>query len=128
MPCLEKVSFVPAHFAKHTPFYALWIYFSLFFYLDPQSEPKLFTNIFLSFKKIKRKNNWCSGLCPVLLLVRSVIWWGLDLIAEMTALNVNCLLSLWSSVWLLGLYQYVFVRWKKKDFFRGLSFVVWRLS
>jgi len=35
----------------------------------------------------------------------SDIWWGLDLITEMTAHNVNCLLSPWSSFLLLGLYQ-----------------------
>ena len=29
----------------------------LFCYLDPKSEPKLFTNMFLSFKKTRRKNS-----------------------------------------------------------------------
>ena len=72
MPCLEKVGLVQAHFSKYTPFYALWTYSSLFCYLDPKSEPKLFTNMFLSFKKTRRKNSWCSSLCQVLLLVRFV--------------------------------------------------------
>ena len=72
MPCLENVGLVQAHFAKYTPFYAMWTYFSLFWYLDRKSEPKLFTNMFLSFKKTRRKNSWCSSLCQLLLLVRSV--------------------------------------------------------
>ena len=35
MPCLETMGLVQAHFAKYTPFYAMWTYSSLFFYLDP---------------------------------------------------------------------------------------------
>ena len=32
MSCLEKVGLVQAHFTKYTPFYAMWTYFSQFFY------------------------------------------------------------------------------------------------
>jgi len=106
MPCLEKVGLVQAHFTKYTPFYAKWTYSSLFCYLDPKSVPNLFSNMFLSFKKTSRKNICCFGLCPVLLLLRSVwYWWGFYLIFEMTAQSVNSFLSHWSSSWLLGLYH-----------------------
>ena len=32
-----------AKFDKYTPCYVMWTYSSLFFYMDPQSEPNLFT-------------------------------------------------------------------------------------
>ena len=106
MLCLEKVDLAQTHFAKYIPFYAMWTYSSLFFCLNPQSEPNLFTNMFLSFKKTRRKNIWCSGLCQFFFCWGSSdIWWGLVLIAEMTAHSINCFLSHWSSAWLLELYQ-----------------------
>ena len=97
MPCLEKRGLVQAHFAKYTPLYAIRTYFSLFCYLDPKSEPKLFTNMFLSFKKTRRKNSWCSGLCQVLLLVRSV-WYLLGAFSWLR----RWLLIVWIVSWVLG--------------------------
>ena len=71
MPCLEKVGLVQAHFAKYTPFYSMWTYSSLFFYLDLKSETNYLQTRFCLLRR-PGKSSWCSGLCQVLLLVMSV--------------------------------------------------------
>jgi len=74
-------------------------------YLDPSSEPNLFTTCFI-LKKTSRKNIRCSDFCPFLPLVRSAkSLGGLHLIVEMTSHGVNGNLHPWSSPCWLGLYQ-----------------------
>jgi len=66
-----KVGLTQTQFMLSTPQFMLSEpYSSLFFYLDPLKWAQ-FIYIIFSFKKIRRKNIWCSGLCPVLLLLRS---------------------------------------------------------
>jgi len=75
---------------------------ALFFYLDPQSEPAYLQTCVCLLKILEERT------FGVLVCAQFFFWWGpsdflwgLDLIAEMTAHIVNCLLSPWSSSWLL---------------------------
>jgi len=109
VPCLEKVGLVQVHFAKYTFFYAMWSYSTYFAIWTPKVSPICLQSCFCLLRKLEERTFdvlvyaqffFCWG--------PSDIWWGLNLIVEMTASSVNCLLSPWSSSWLLGLYQLSF--------------------
>ena len=87
------------------PIYTIWTYSSLFYYLDPSSESKLFT-IYSIFEEDQKEEQLVLWFMPISFgWVHEILGGVFELFAEMTAHNVLCLFLPWPSSYLLGLYH-----------------------